>query len=385
MTKSVVLVLAVLLLATVAASAAPEAEPPDPATTVTVSVGGSSLTLWPYTFQEPKPQGTPSDPINLVFLGTDPRVIRRALMGLGPSPKLGCVWLDGMGYEQAAWAETGGWVGGEVQLACSSPDKPLGSPFRLHLRLFRQGALTLGAAHFELNIPHTAEHEALAWDFARDLVTYDMGRAGAAVQAPVGLLTQATFGTVQRAIYSSLCFPVNQNGMCAGAGVTALFVSGLPLSPPAGTGPIPIPTSGRAYVIDASQMVAPDPVQSQTVTVVDVPYDITLPKPFCAGPSDYIHLSDNLHLELRVHTNPSGMYERTYVVSGTLLVTPLGGGPEVPAQISEYHRALLTDNYGEVTQQLSQTLLGDPPQSMTSTFSAGQVDEFSFATACGAP
>ena len=81
-----------------------------------------------------------------------------------------------MGYEQAAYADPEGWVGGAVQLACVQPGAPLGSPFRFHIRLFRSGEHTLGNAHFEFLIPGTAEHEVLSWDLAREFVTYDMGR-----------------------------------------------------------------------------------------------------------------------------------------------------------------------------------------------------------------
>src|SRR5262245_53688249 len=72
------------------------------------SVGGESITLWPYT---PADLENPSDPINLVSSTADPRAIRQALLKLdGARPPFasvpggGCTWTDAMGNEQAAWA-----------------------------------------------------------------------------------------------------------------------------------------------------------------------------------------------------------------------------------------------------------------------------------------
>ena len=123
-----------------------------PSGTVQVDAGNETLDLWPYTTSDFE---TKSDPVNLVFLNADPRAIRQELMKLdGNRPgtpfaalPLGagaCTWMDAMGYEQAAWGEPEGWVGGAVQLACvASTAQPLGSPFRFHVRFFRVGDHTL--------------------------------------------------------------------------------------------------------------------------------------------------------------------------------------------------------------------------------------------------
>jgi hypothetical protein len=391
MTKAVIAAGTALLLAPAIAGAAREARPPSD--TVTVDVGGLPLTLWPYTFDEPAPPGTPSDPVNLVFLGSDPREIRQALMQVSgdrrptfpDTPPFDCTWTDAMGNEQAAWAEQEGWVGGEVQLACVGAGAPLGNPFRFHLRLFREGDLTLGAAHFEVLIPGTAEHEALSWNFAQSFVTFDMIRTGAltANPAPVLLGPAGTFRDVRRPIYDAL--------LAGGAG-PILALAGLPVPPaplpPAGD-PIPMPTNGTAMVF--APRIAFEPVQAKTRTELDVTYGVVTPKPFCAGPTDYVLLQGPVHLALRTHTNPSGMYERRYVVSGSLTVTPgypSGGGfvatgPPVPAVVSELHRALLTDHYGEVTEEGAQTLLSDPLQSLAWSLSAGHVDRFFSSLTCG--
>jgi hypothetical protein len=387
MNRVAVLAVPVVLVLAATAGAAPEAEPP--AGTVTVNLGGQPLTLWPYTFSETGPgtaPGTPSDPINLVFLGSDPRAIRQALMsldgnrpGFPPVDPFNCRWSDAMGDEQATWAETNGWVGAEVQLACEGA--PLGVNFRFHLRLFRQGSLTLGAAHFEFHIPGTAEHEHLSWDLARDFVVFDLMRAGAPAPSMRLLIPAGSFGIVRRPIYDALYY---------GGGLPILALCGLLPPPPPGQ-PVPVPTSGAAAVL--APTIAFEPVQAKTQTALDVTYDVVTPKPFCNGPADYVRLQGPVHFDLRVHTNPSGMYERTQVISGMLMVTPglptadgfVPAGPPIPAEVSEYHRALLTDNYDEVTQQLSQTLLSDPPQSFTATLRAGQVDEFSNTITCDAP
>jgi hypothetical protein len=46
---------------------------------------------------------------------------------------------------------------------------------------------------------------------------------------------------------------------------------------------------------------------------------------------------------------------------------------------------MLTDNYGEVTERASQTLLGQPVQFKAWTFGAGQQDYFWEQTSCGLP
>jgi hypothetical protein len=152
---------------------------PEPAGTVSVVVGVSPERIWPYTTDD---FVTPSDPVNLIFPNSDPRALRQALMaldgnrsafGFPSSFPFNCTWSDAMGNEQAAWAEAKGWTAGDVQLTCG----PYG-PLRFHLRLFRQGSFTLGAAHFEVMIPDTADHQILDWEVAETLVKVDLARSG---------------------------------------------------------------------------------------------------------------------------------------------------------------------------------------------------------------
>jgi hypothetical protein len=284
--------------------------PEPPAGVQQVQAGGASLSLWPYTTPDLE---TPHDPVNLIFPNADPRAIRQELLKLDGSrppfaglPGVDCTWTDAMGSEHAAYAEPEGWVGGAVQLACVLPGAPLGGPFRFHVRLFRLGDHTIGGAHFELQIPGTAEHEVLSWDLARDLVAYDVARTGALTAAPsaVGLLPNGTFGVVRRPVYLGL--PPQAAGLLAFLGLK------LPQS-----GDVPIPTSGQAVVLPSS--IALRPRQSKTTTTTQVTYSIVVSKPFCAsGPFDFVRLAGPLDFLLTVHTNPSGRYDRSYQLGGTL-------------------------------------------------------------------
>jgi hypothetical protein len=350
-----------------------------------VVAAGESLTLWPYTTSNFE---SPSDPVNLIFPNADPRAIRQELLKLdGARPPFAtlpggnCTWADAMGNEHAAFAEPAGWVGGAVQLACVQPGAPFGSPFRLHVRLFRSGGHTLGGAHFEFLIPGTAEHEVLSWDLAREFVTYDMGRTGVLTAAPsaVGLIPAGAFRTVRRPVFLGL--------VQAGAGP---LLASLGLVAPT-TGDVPIPTSGQARVLVSS--IDFEPCQSETTTTTRVTYSIVVPKPFCAtGPYDFVKLEGPLDFSMTVHTNPSGRYDRTYLIGGTLVVTPMTPtspttfiqvGDPVDALVVESHRGTLTDLRGQVTEKAAQVLLGDPTQSISWRFAAGHTDHFARQILCG--
>ena len=365
-------------------------EAPPPAGAVDVGTAAGTLTLWPYTSSDFE---TKADPVNFVFLNADPRAVRQELLKLGPSRPpfsslpLGagaCTWMDAMGYEQAAWGAAEGWVGGSVQLACVvSTAQPLGSPFRFHVRLFRVGAHTLGAAHFEILIPGTAEHEVLSWELAKQLVAYDVGRTQTlvAAPAPVGLAASGAFRAVRRPVYDGL--------VKMGLGP---FLSALGLVP-TGPGDVPLPWSGAALALETA--IGFEPRQQKLEATAAVTYDVVVPRPFCAsGPYDLVRLQGPLHFAQAVHTNPSGKYERSYALGGILRVTPMRplpdgsfvptGAPSVDASISETHRSMITDNYDEITERVAQVLLGDEPQSLEWTFRAGHSDRFLRNVVCPA-
>lgn len=378
-----VLVLAIAVPALAGESA------PTPSGVVTITAGTDQLTLWPFitTNYLPGPAGQ-SDPVNLVFLNTDPRAIRQELMKLDgnrpaswsylPRGANGCVWMDAMGYEQAAYLEPEGWVGDEVQLACATPDSPLGREYRFHVRLFRSGPHTIGGAHFEINVPGTAEHEVLSWELARSFVTDEIARIDAgAFQGETSVFEPAgdSFRTV-RGLVNGYVWQTNAGNL------QFLLALGLPFPQPP-FDPVPIPATGDAAVF------APD------FTYVPVRSDITLtdsrsyfvqstPKPFCGGTPIQI-TGGPLTFTLRVQTNPSGKYQRTYMVGGSLQVKTLSTGVVQDALISEIHRGMLTDNHEQVTEEVSQILLAtdtDPGQSLSRAFGAGKTDYFTRQEDC---
>ena len=376
-----VLTLPLLAMAIAAPTIAGQSAPP-PAGVVTIDAGRDQLTLWPFitTNYLPGDSGK-SDPINLVFLNTDPRAIRQELMQLGgdraawsylPTGANGCVWMDGMGYEQAAYLEPEGWVGDEVQLVCATPDSPLGKEYRFHVRLFRSGSHTIGGAHFEINVPGTAEHEVLSWELAREFVTDEIARLDEeAFQAdtPVFQPTNGSFRTV-RGLINGYVWQTNYPG-----NLPFLGALGLPPPQPPAFPPVPIPASGLAAVFAPAFTYLP--VRSDVTLTDSRSYGVqSTPKPFCDGTPIQI-TGGPLTFTLRVQTNPSGKYQRTYTVAGSLKVKTLSTGVVQDALISEIHRGMLTDNYGQVSEEVSQILLATDTaagQSLYVAFGAGQTD-----------
>lgn len=390
-TRILLAVGALTLLPAVGGAWGHDAEPP-PDTAVLPELGG--LELWPFTGSDFS--GDRYDPLNLVLLDVDPREVRQALLGLDGERELpenlpfrNCVWADAMGSEQVAWASPAGWVGGEVQLVCINPSAPspyreLGDPFRVHLRLYRQGSTTLGAAHFELLIDGTAQHEVLSWDFARDFVALDLGRGGLFPTAPyaVGLQAPGFFRAVLRPIYDYLYFK-------AGAGELLAFLGLFPVDL---TGDVPIPLETGAALVFSGD-IALEPVQEKIRTEIDVEYDIVTPRPFCEGVGwPLVHLGGKLRLTLLVHTNPSGKYLRVHRISGTLLVTPVrpigddeyeAVGPTEPADIREYHHAILTNHHGQLREVGLRDLEGATPQTLWWRLDVGQRDRYREVETCG--
>lgn len=376
---------AAALAAALAAPAVAGPSAPDPTPTVNVPAASGAFAVWPYTTSD---FHAGDDPVNLVFLEADPRAIRQELMKLdgnrGPGVPFPCRWTDAMGYEQAAWGASEGWVGGAVQLAClNDPAKPLGDPFRFHVRLFRVGPHTLGAAHFEILIGGTAEHEVLGWDVARDLVALDMARAGAPMSGATPMFTpvDGAFREIRQPVYAGLIGFALAERAAGRPQLYGLLTRVLKLPGAVPSANVPIPTEGVAILFSPSFAFAP--VRSDVTTSLDVPYSVDAPKPICEP--GLIHIAGGpVHLEMRVQTNPSGKYLRTYTVNGMLAVTPLiPAGDTVQAVVSEVHRAMLTDRYGEIRQETSQVLLGDPTQYRTTRFGAGQQDFFSANESCG--
>jgi hypothetical protein len=360
---------------------------PKPPDTTVVTLGPRSMELWPYTGTDFT--GTPSDPVNLFFVNTDPRALRQALLALDddrpqiapvPLPIDRCTWIDGMGSEQTAWGEVDRWVGGEVQLVCTLPGHPLGDTFRFHVRLFRQGRDTVGAAHFEIRIPGTGEHQVLSWDFARDFVAAEMERVRPVVRSEIiPLISPGTFRSVNGLLYGQLVRDPGLAGLLAFLGIDAAVADpeGNPL----------IPTSGDAvaFAPHLGHRVRED--RSRASTTIE--YDVTTPRPFCAsGPYDFVHLSGSVQFDQKVSVDRSGEYRRRYDIAGDLTVIPVNPltgeivGPPTPAHVEERHRARIGHRGGQVVEQASQELLGSPGERLSWSLAAGGRDSYELEVVC---
>jgi hypothetical protein len=296
---------------------------PAPAGAVTLSLDSEDRTLWPWTSADLS--GRPSDPINLIVLGdADPRDVRQALMsldgdrsalGFPPVAPFNCTWRDGIGVPETSWAEAEGWTGSAVGLECGDY-----GVLRVHLRLFRQGGMTLGGAHFELLIPGTTTHEVLSWEFAELFVQADLARSGfllAPPEATPQINAAPTWRAIRWQVFNGV--PASLRGLL-----------GLPLANQASD--VPIPNDGRATVLRLQHALEPERAHVRQDFIQS--FDQVVPRPFCsAGPLDYVYVNGPLHFRFRVKTNPSGKYEARFSATGVLQVTPvnpLTGQPTGP-------------------------------------------------------
>lgn len=320
-------------------SVAAAGEPPPPAGLVTLAVNGGSVEVWPYTGVNFS--GTPQDPINLVLLGNaDPRQIRSALgklngdrtaFGFPATFPFNCTWSDAIGGVQTSFASNEAWVGSAMQLECGSY-----GPLRFHLRLFRQGKVTLGAVHFELLIPGTTEHQVLSWELAEKFLTVDFARSGLLAAAPsqTGPINAApTFRSIPAQIYNGV--PVPLRGAIGG-----------PLTNV--TAPVGILTDGSATVVTLAGPVAL--VANVDVEEFVVTWGQVVLKPFCiSAPGDLIHIAGPVSLAQRARMTASGEYTVNFVATGTLTVTPIDAltgkpsGEPYTARILERHSGILAE------------------------------------------
>lgn len=314
-----------------------------PAALVTVSAGGESYSIWPFTGVDLA--GSQADPINLVFAGhADQRGIRQALMSLdGDRTNFGfpdvfpfnCTWSDAMGDLQAAFSAHGGWAGSAIQLGCGQFET-----VRFHLRLFDVGEITLGGVHFEVLIPGTADHQVISWELAEQLVIVDMMRAGVVPPNQIsvtGQINPIPFRTIPAVLYNGL--PAELQAAVGGpVGQVADDVG--------------IGTDGRATVLNIpAEIPVVDGVDSdQTLALT---YDQTIPRPFCSsGPLDWVHVTGPIDLRKRVAVAGSGRMVSEYHASGRLTVTPLDvtgavpvpSGPPYEAQIQDSHETAADDD-----------------------------------------
>ena len=306
-----------------------DAPPPN---LVTVSFGGGDLTLWPYTGVSF--DGTPSDPINLLFVGkADPVKIRSALLrldgdrtafGFPPTEPFNQTWSDAMGDVHTTYADAEGWLGSVIQLQLGDYE-----PARVHLRLWRSGepfgeggVWTVGAAHFEVLIPGTADHEVLSWDLAEQIVLVDLMRSGlldtSVPAVPTEPITQTpSYRTIHAEVYNEL--PEELKAAIGG--------------PPGDVGaPVPILNDGRATILNVAEE---GPLLDGTTTDAHgFTYNLVIPKPFCVdSPLDYVLAEGPVTLSRNASVDASGRYQYHSRITGRLTITPVDVtvSPPVPA------------------------------------------------------
>lgn len=288
-------------------AAGAQSDPAAPSPLVTVAVGNTSTTFFPYTGDDFT--GAPKDPINAIFTGyADPLQIRAALrrldgnrtaFGLPAAPPFNCTWKDAIGDEQTGYGTAEGWTGSAVQLACGEY-----SPFRFHMRLFRNGSSTFAGVHMDLHIAGTNEHEAIAWELPEQILVVDMIRSGILGAAP-GLsapITQTpTFREIRAPVWAAM--PAQLKAL---VGVT--------------TGPA-IPNDGRArlFQIAVAEPVVADVVEQDFI----IQFNQVIPKPFCAGPTDFVFVQGPLHFTGDARVTPAGTYHRQQRVTAELSVLPV--------------------------------------------------------------
>ena len=279
-----------------------------PSGIVTIVSGDVETAVWPYTSTGFSTTG--QDPVNLIFLGeADPRQIRSTLLGLpgsgrpGPLASFGCTWSDAVGNPQTGYATNEGWVGSTVQLQCGSFHGP-----RFHIRMFRQGNVTLANAHYEILIPGTNSHEVLSWELAEALVTADIARSGflGAAPAPTSVITSAPYFRAVQAPVAAMLPPQQIAAL-------GLLVNG--------DGTASLPNDGRATMLRLASAapVTKDLADSDFV----IQFGQVIPKPFCAvGTTGYLYASG----PITVHMS-SGIvgqnYQATTTSSGTLTLVEI--------------------------------------------------------------
>ncbi|MDM7914030.1 MAG: hypothetical protein ACE15D_01050 [Candidatus Eisenbacteria bacterium] len=325
-----------------------------PSGIVTVHFGDPSLDLWPYTGSSF--DGEPSDPVNLIFVGqAEPLQIRAALMALdGDRTAFGFpdvdpfngTWSEANGDVQTCWAGAEGWTANYVQLQCGHYD-----PARVHMRLFEtnspfgDGTWTVAAAHFEILIPGTADHQVLHWELAEQLVIADMVRTGlldpSVPMMPSGLINDApTFREIPAEIYNAL--PRDLQVLILGPGAPEQVAE-----------PVGIPTDGQATILYLAAAAAVLPGSwSETVTEV---YQQIVPKPFCNDGSQFVLVEGPVTFDKKAEVLPGGNYLCDASYSGELTITPwdvfenIPAGDPYPATVKGSHRGLRNEGGWHVT------------------------------------
>ncbi len=346
---------------------------PAPSPLVSVPLPSQALHLWPFTgfgF------GTPSDPVNLIWIGrADPRRLRAALLRLdGDRTAMGfpnafpfnCTWHDEPEVQpEVAYAAGTGWVGSPIMLECGSYGEA-----RFHLRFFDVGGATVGGAPFEVYIPGTLDHQTISWALAEQFVAADFARTGLLDPTlpffTTGPLNPAPFGTIPAVIYNGIPTALRQA-----------------IGGPVGdvTDPVAIPSSGHATVLNLRDSVPAPPLVAHRRWIQQ--FNQVIPQPFCApGPNAFLYVVGPVTLDQRVELTPQGSYVGQFHAAGRLEVTPTDPttgqaiGATYEAVVSEIHEGILNDA-GTSTAFLTRRDLLPPSAPGRGTF------EFRFAVGPG--
>jgi len=298
---------------------------------VTVSLRKKSVTFWPYTGASF--DVIPVDPVNLIFVGeADPVEIRSALLALdGNRNAYGFPsgffpfdqrWTDAVGGDvQVSYEKHAGWIGSVIQLTLG-----VYGPLRVHLRLFRTaapsgsgGIWTLGAAHFELQIPGTTSHQVLSWELAQEVVRVDMLRSGLidgnVILTNPPITATPSWRTIPAAIFNQI--PVD---LRAALGYPTDQIDT----------DFPIPNNGMAAILHV--LGSAPLVFGRTNPSARVEFGQLIPKPFCSqGPNDFVNVAGPVDFTTHVDVSANGKYEYTASYFGALTVTPWDIVNNVPA------------------------------------------------------
>lgn len=296
------------------------ATPMDPASQtppsglVTVSLGSEQLEFWPYTGTNFS--GQRQDPINLIFFGeADPRDIRAALLsldgdrsafGFPPVAPFNSTWDDAFGDVQTAYGTDVSWTGVVVQLEAGNYQDA-----RFHLRLFKVGQWTVGAAHFEIRIPGTTEHQVLSWELAEQFVVADFIRSGLLdddlPMMPTSMINESPFRTIPAIIYNGL--PVELKSLAGG-----------PLSDVSED--VPIGTDGHAMILNLGQTV--DRIAETRVQNFVIDFNQIIPKPFCSsGELDFVLIQGPVEFYQTSRQTENGTFTVSAKARANLVVTPV--------------------------------------------------------------
>jgi len=315
--------------------------PAPPAGLAAISFLGEDLTIWPYTGTSF--DGVPSDPINLVFVGkSDPVAIRAALLaldgnrpGVPPVFPFTSTWEEAIGNVQCTFADGGGWGGSVIQLQLGSYES-----IRFHLRLFgtgvpygEDGEWVLGAAHMDVLIPGTTDHQVLSWEVPAQIVVADLLRSGlldgTVPLGTTGSISQSpSFRAIPAMIYNALPAEL-------------LALVGGPVQPV--TEDVPLPNSGQAVILNLGT--APTVEPGVAVSTLHLEFGQLVPRPFCMqGPYDFLYVTGPVNFEKTVEVTAEGTYRMTSVYRGTLFATPFDVTVSPPQPSGKPFEARVTGN-----------------------------------------